>query len=114
MFCYDDREHLSSYLVVPNILSIIMSTLTNKFSGSKQWHEFDDAIYWLYLSARETSNKMTLRLYFRAISLPVVFLEALAPPESFVFPLFFSFTANRRASRSRSERYSGGCRAGGA
>ena len=75
-----------------------MSTLAKQYSGSIQWHEPDDAICCSYLSARETP-KMMLRLHFRANNLPVHFVEALVPPESFVFPLLFSFTANRRAPR---------------
>ena len=32
---------------------------------------------------------MTIGLHFRAVNLPVIFLEALAPPEPFIFPFFF-------------------------
>ena len=73
--------------VMVNVLLWWPRTLSIIFRGSKhviyhhvnasQWYELDYVIYCLYLSARETSKEMTLRLHFRAIDVPVVFLEAL-------------------------------------
>ena len=73
MFCYEGREDLASYLVVPNIFlsscQHLHKSTVAPFSGT---------------SDREITKRMKLRVHFRAINLPVVFLKALAPPKSFV------------------------------